>query len=221
MRKTFMVLGPIIAILLLTGSTNVQYHFTVSHYFEVNGSTVSTVVEKDIYAPAGTAFTIEAITDHHVDGYEDGIWENAYTSIDGGNSQMEENYDDVVFLPNKSTTIILIPDDTSVEFHYVYSANAHVKYEWENAPSSVTLPIDNKGYRDGFYTKDLIIIDETYKTGDVVIENNIEYIFSGWTKTKISNKIYLIKGSWSDKTIPQEEPKEENIPESPHTDIDI
>jgi len=134
---------------------------------------------------------------------------------------MEENYDDVVFLPNKTTTIILIPDDTSVEFHYVYSANAHVTYEWENAPSLVTLPIDNKGYRDGFYTKDPIVIDETYKAGDVVTENNIEYTFSGWTKTKINNKMYLIKGSWSDKAIPQEEPEEENIPEPPHTDIDI
>ena len=68
-----MVLGLVFAILLLTGSTNAQYHFTVSHYFEVNGSAVSTVVEKDTYAPAGTSFTVKAITDHHVDGYEDGI----------------------------------------------------------------------------------------------------------------------------------------------------
>ena len=69
------------------------------------------------------------------------------------------------------------------------------------------------------------MIDSTYSQGYIVIENNIQYTFSGWTKQKINNKLYLIKGSWTieEIVIPQEEIVEpqntEYIPQPPDTGI--
>ena len=202
-----------------------QFHFVVKHIFD---STEITTVDE--YGTAGTEYTIQPLTNQEIEEYEDGIWEVAYTSIDGGNSQIEENYDSVIIWPTRATTITLIPDDTAVEYHYVFSKNVHVVYEWEGAPESVTLPIDEHGYKDGAYTKETINIDETYKAGDVVEEGNYLYTFSGWTKNKKNNKIIIINGNWDriEKEIEKEPvveepivipPKEDYVPEPPHTGI--
>lgn len=226
MKKTLILFGLVLIMVLTIGNVSPNtYHFTLYHYFEENGIEISSKLERDEYLLTGTEITVSPLKNYVIEGYEDGIWEVAYVNIDGGNSQIEENYDDVIFWPTKSTTFTLIPDDTEVGYHYIFSANAHVQYEWDNAPASVTLPIDNKGYADGAYTKEAIVIDSTYSQGYIVIENNIQYTFSGWTKQKINNKLYLIKGSWTieEIVIPQEEIVEpqntEYIPQPPDTGI--
>ena len=73
------------------------YHFTLYHYFEENGIKISSKLERDEYLLAGTEITVSPLKNYVIEGYEDGIWEVAYVNIDGGNSQIEENYDDVIF----------------------------------------------------------------------------------------------------------------------------
>jgi hypothetical protein len=55
--------------------------------------------------------------------------------------------------------------------------------------------MDNHGYKDGAYTKETVVIDDSYKVGDVVEEGNYVYTFSGWTKNKKNNKIIIVSGS--------------------------
>ena len=54
----------------------------------------------------------------------------------------------------------------------------NVVYEWDNAPSSATLPTDSNSYKSG----DTVNVDTTYDAGKPVIENGYVYTFSGWTE---------------------------------------
>ena len=141
MKKIFALLAIICFGIGGNPTTETRYQFIVKHIFDS-----IEIVTKDEYAIAGTQYTIQPLLDQEIEGYDDGIWEVAYTSIDGGNSQIGETYDDIIIWPTRATTITLIHDNTTVEYHYVFSKNVHVIYTWENSPNSAVLPMDNHGY---------------------------------------------------------------------------
>lgn len=218
-----------------------NYHITVKHIYEDNGKVIKEIVTLDEYAPAGTQYTVQTIESPTLSGYEDGVWEMSWGKIEGGNSTLEENYHDLTLLPLQSTTFNLIPDNTYVEYHYMYTPNLHVVYQWTNAPESAQLPIDNKGYRNGYIYRDSIKLDKTYTKTSVIEEGNYTYTFSGWKMSKVENNIVYLVGSWEKTEKPVEEepevpetptepekpskptkpkkPKEEKVPEMPRTGI--
>lgn len=231
MKKFILLALVAISAIIFTGSTT-TYHITVSHIYEHNGQEISRVVTLDERAPAGTEYTVQTIESPTLTGFEDGVWELGWGVIEGGNSTLEENYHDITLLPLQSTTFNLIPDDTYVEYHYVFTPNLHVKYQWTDAPDSATLPIDEKGYRNGYIYRDKITLDKTYKQGSTIEENDKIYTFSGWKVDHIADNIVYLIGSWTAEDKPHEEEppvvepdkpeeKEEFVPEPPHTDIDI
>nr|WP_320787675.1 S-layer homology domain-containing protein [Dysosmobacter sp.] len=76
-----------------------------------------------------------------------------------------------------------------------------VKYQWENAPASVTLP---KAQQDAYITDQKFTIDTTYSKDGEVSDTENKYTFSGWNmegEQTVANQDIVIKGEWSKEAI--------------------
>ena len=109
-----------------------------------------------------------------------------------------------------------LKDDTTFTYTYKRIEGTYytAKYEWATkAPATAILPVDSNQYDTD---ADIKLVEDTYKVGDTIPDDNGTWTFLGWKYTLTSlDKVVLFKGSWKfEKTevIPEpEEPETVNV----------
>ena len=155
----------------------------------------------------------------------DTVTENGYVYTFSGWTDYTPKGGSAVQLKGAKT--FTITADTTVHGAWskasVSTPEYNVVYEWDNAPSSATLPTDKNSYKSG----DTVKVDTTYKAGDTVTEGGYVYIFSGWTDytPKGGSAVQLtdtasftitadttVHGAWSKAPVPTPTPTPEATP---------